>query len=72
MAGSSNYNASKYLNTENGGMQLNKPLTLSEQKQQQIQQDYLREFSEELRAKKWVRITFEYLVGLKKPHVLAI
>ena len=49
MAGASNYNAKKYLNMDGNPL-----ITLSEQKKKQIQQDYLREFSDELRAKNWV------------------
>jgi hypothetical protein len=47
MAGASNYNANKY----------HSKITFSEEKKKQFQQEYLKEFNEELRAKNWVSNT---------------
>jgi hypothetical protein len=56
MAGASNYNANKYLNTEKIHRANNDKLTLSEEKKKQFQQEYLKEFNDEMRAKNWVSI----------------
>ena len=56
MAGASNYNANKYLNTEGIHRLKNDKLTLSEEKKKQFQQEYLKEFNDEMRAKNWVSI----------------
>lgn len=56
MAGASNYNAKKYLNTEGIHRANNDKLTLSEEKKKQFQQEYLKEFNDEMRAKNWVSI----------------
>jgi len=65
MAGASNYNANKYLNTEgnyHAKNTSNTKLTFSEEKKKQFQQEYLKEFNDEMRAKNWVSSTMIYFI----------